>query len=247
MNKKHTNTKPFIAIPARFIDADHINHIAVPKSYFDAISSAGGIPVLIYDETNADEDYIASSFDGLLIPGGEDINSKCYHEELRSTIVPIDSRIDELDLRLILAFAKLKKPILGICRGMQCINIAFHGSLFQDVNTEVHTEYQVEHNQRTIEQKNYVNLVSHEIVCKENTILHHHFGNQHVVNSYHHQCINQLADGFTASAYSIPDGIIEGIENYNIIGVQWHPEWLLSDKSNLALFKEFIHNALQCK
>ena len=156
--------------------------------------------------------------DGLIVTGScIDINPSYYNEE------PIDSKkydIDEfkLDKAIIELFANANKPILGICGGLQSINVYFGGSLNQNINN---------HN---------LNDKLHKINIKENTFLYEIYNNNACVNSFHHQSIKDLANGFNVSAKA-EDGTIEAIEKDNIVGVQWHPERV----NDLLFFRHFIN------
>ena len=156
--------------------------------------------------------------DGLIVTEScIDINHIYYNEE------PIDSKkydIDEfkLDKAIIELFANANKPILGICGGLQSINVYFGGSLNQNINN---------HN---------LNNKLHKINIKENTFLYEIYNSNEYVNSFHHQSIKEVANGFNVSAIA-EDGTIEAIEKDNIVGVQWHPERV----NDLLFFRHFIN------
>lgn len=236
--------KPFIAIAARCEMRDNIQWVLTTQAFFRAVTLAGGIPVMIYHECTKDYHRIAEAFDGLLIPGGDDINPALYHQKKYTVERIASEQIDQLDIQLIHVFHDIRKPILGICRGMQCINVAFGGTLIQDIAAEYNYILSADHDQRKIKGiTDYENTVCHEITCMPDTELFSIYGEKDMVNSFHHQCIDQLAKGFMPSAYSKNDNIIEGIEMSNILGVQWHPEWLLKNAKSLALFQHFIDKA----
>lgn len=161
---------------------------------------------------------ICNICDGLIVPGScIDINPSYYNEE------PIDDKkydIDEfkLDKALIELFSNANKPILGICGGLQSINVYFGGSLNQHINN---------HN---------LNDKLHKINIKENTFLYEIYNSNEYVNSFHHQSIKEVANGFNVSAIA-EDGTIEAIEKDNIVGVQWHPERV----NDLSFFRHFIN------
>lgn len=156
--------------------------------------------------------------DGLIVTGScIDINPSYYNEE------PIDNNkydIDEfkLDKAIIELFANANKPILGICGGLQSINVYFGGDLNQNINN---------HN---------LNDKLHKINIKENTFLYEIYNSNAYVNSFHHQSIKNAATGFNVSA-TAEDGTIEAIEKDNIVGVQWHPERV----NDLLFFRHFIN------
>ena len=128
--------KPMIALTARSGDFDGQTRIFDNQTYFDAIAQAGGIPVLVTYGDDEDYKMIAERFDGLMVTGGEDLDPALFHQPAHPSLELTDPRLDTLDLRLIQLFAAKGKPILGICRGIQSINVAFGGTLIQDLNTQ---------------------------------------------------------------------------------------------------------------
>ena len=146
---------------------------------------------------------------GLIISGRDrDINPRYYGEEpLEGLEYPEDSYEDELDFRLIELFEKSNKPILGICSGLQSLNIYHGGTLKQHIDEHTSKEQ----------------LIRHNIDIEEDSFVHSLYGSKTEVNSSHHQAINKVADGFKVTAVA-EDGNIEAIEKGNLIGVQWHPE-----------------------
>jgi len=156
--------------------------------------------------------------DGLIVTGSSiDIPPKYYNEKpIKDRIYAIDEF--KLDKKLINIFAKNNKPILGICGGLQSINVCFGGSLYQKIDN---------HNS---------NFLTHKIQIEKNSFLYKTYNTITMsVNSFHSQSIKSVADGFIITAKS-EDGVIEAIEKNNIIGVQWHPEQL----KDINFFKSFI-------
>ena len=153
--------------------------------------------------STVDLDFVVETCDGLYVPGGEDIDPHFYNEEINGSR-NIIREVDEADLIYIKAFHKAKKPILGICRGLQVVNVYFGGTLYQDI-------------------KNHEN-VWHDVLIDENSFVYDIYEtNKLHVNSYHHQAIKDVAPGFRVVAKA-EDGTIEAIEKDNIYLVQWHPE-----------------------
>ncbi len=161
--------------------------------------------------------------DGLLVTGRTiDINPKYYGETpIKETYLSDSYTLeDEFDFSLIRAFHDAKKPILGVCAGVQAINVCFGGSLYQNISNH--------------SIKN--SLVMHPIHIEKDSFLEKCYGSEIIeVNSFHHQAIKNVAKNFKITAVS-SDGIVEAIEYENILGVQWHPEQM----NDVEFFKKFI-------
>lgn len=215
------------------------------SEYFDAILSSGGIPYMV--ALNTDCDIIAEDFDGLLITGGEDIYPDQYNEEICCPIETSTREIDQFDYDLIHAFFERKKPILGICRGIQCVNVAFGGTLYQDLAMQYAAMRTEGHQQHQMSPPLGRHDLAHAIQVMNKTHLSKLMDADTWVNSYHHQNIKQLAQGFTISAVS-DDGLIEAIEYEDfLLCVQWHPERLIHLPQQKALFLDFVSRAAQVK
>jgi putative glutamine amidotransferase len=245
MGNKGFADKPLIGIT---LDKDG-EYLRLKHQYPPAILRAGGISILI-PHCN-DPVIIADTIDGLLIPGGGDIDPSYYSEEavfmkgeggssgnkegcerdaavltseVQLHMVPKERT--EFEISLLRAIMKFRKPVFGICYGMQLINVAFGGSLYQDIACQFTT---------TIDHKKG----SHRILGKGETIQ-----GEFTVNSSHHQAVKGLGEGLSASALS-EDGIVEAItlDDYPFLtGVQWHPE-RSEDELSLMLFSAFVESA----
>ena len=213
------------------------------ESYFQFVKKSGGIPVLIGTVTKEEADALALLLDGLIITGGEDIDPAYYHKE-NTYSECTDKDIDESDVNLYHAFLTQNKPILGICRGFQVINVIEKGTLYQDLQKENSNTH--EHNQKKLNPPLGIHDTAHECTFLEKTRLYEIFGKKHPVNTYHHQAIETLGEGLIASAYS-DDGLIEAFEKENVIAVQWHPERLMHDEKHLKIGKLFIQDCLLAK
>ncbi len=229
-------TKPLICLSAResFINQTRIFYDN--ESYFEYVRAGGGIPVMAGCLSDEDAERIAAQCDGLIVTGGEDCDPAYYGEENTYSAV-IAHDIEEADLRLYRAFAKAGKPVLGICRGIQLINIAEGGTLIQDIPKE--TEHTMNHNQRNMDPPLPVGTTAHKVKFEAGSVLHSIFSDEYEVNTYHHQAIKDTAPGFTVTALST-DGIIEGIEKENVTAVQWHPERLLHYPGHKGLIEWFV-------
>jgi len=211
---------------------------AVSQAYIDALSAAGALawPIPLIPE---DPDMLASlvdHIDGLLIPGGTDLDSGQYGEPAHPKSDTPDLPRDETEIALIKKCIEEGRPMLGICRGMQAINVAAGGTLHQHVGGEVkHDNYDDETPR---------DLLAHVVHFEGDSRVRRVIGaNEHPVNSLHHQAVRELADGFTPTAYA-PDGLIEAMElpgHPYAVGVQWHPEELVrGDERMLQLFVDFV-------
>lgn len=209
----------------------------VNNNYIEAVENAGGVPLIlpIISDKNAIKLQLGN-IDGLIISGGYDVNPLIYGEEPAQKLGFIYPARDEYDINVIEAALELKKPILGICRGIQILNVFFGGTLYQDL--ELIDGCFIKHLQSSTP-----DTVGHTVNIEKETRLFTILGSKAVTNSFHHQAIKELAPGLKISAKS-EDGIIEGIESENglIMGIQWHPEMLAkTHKEMLNIFKEFIN------
>ena len=211
----------------------------VRQAYTDAISKAGGIPFIIpvTDNSGALQDILAN-LDGLLITGGDDINPAFYNERPIGPLNDIDIQNDNFNLAIIRMAYNINMPILGICRGEQVINVAFKGSLYQDIPTQVSSK--IRHNKIDDNTKSI-----HSVSIAKNSRLYKIIGTDNLkVNSSHHQSIKQVADNLRIVALASDNVVesVESIDNNNIIAVQWHPE-CMSEESATCIFNEFINRA----
>ena len=201
-----------IAISTRSVDYQSDAGIAKRRlyinGYFSEVAEKAGFILFPVCSDNGLEE-IATMCSGLIIAGRDrDINPKYYGENpLEGLEYPDDPYEDELDFKLIELFEKINKPILGICSGLQSLNIYHGGTLKQHI--EEHTSKE--------------ELVRHKIDIEEKSFVYSLYGSKTEVNSIHHQAIKDVAEGFKVTAVA-EDGTIEAIEKGNLIGLQWHPE-----------------------
>lgn len=237
--------KPIIGISAgKSLNNQQISQINLNENYIHAIQAAEGIPLIIPSGIPQLEiEQIVNGLDAILLSGGGDIETSIYNGLPNSKVTNVDPARDSLEIFLARLAYKLQKPLLGICRGCQVINVAFGGSLYSDIPSQYKT---------SIRHDCYPGIArdfeAHSIkVVKDSKLQNIFSGNGLKVNSLHHQGINQLAEMFTAIAHS-PDGLIEAVEAFDhpfYIGVQWHPEWMLNSPSMQNLFLEFVQSALR--
>lgn len=207
----------------------------IGPDYMNSVSRAGGIPVLL-PVTDKDEalEEIARRFDGFLFTGGPDVEPAFYGQKKEDFCGDICPERDNMEMKLFRLVFDLGKPILGICRGIQLMNVALGGTLYQDIPTQVPSE--VPH--RVLEKPQA--RETHEIFVEPECP----FGNLPLclkVNSRHHQAIERLAPGLAVRARAA-DGIIEAVympDRPNVRAVQWHPENFCNELSG-EIFREFM-------
>ncbi len=212
--------KPVIGMTAMYDGTNGANHYKITATYVNAILNAGGIP-LIFPACGSPEEYaeLAHQIDGYLIPGGADVAPLLYGEEPQRTVTFVRRFDDEYEFAMIRKMAELGKPVLGICRGSQVINVAFGGTLWQDIPSQLP-------NSNGHYMKGPRHEAYHTAKLVENSRLAQIFGCDKLeINSFHHQAVKDVAPGFQVAA-TAPDGVIEAIEHESkfILGVQWHPE-----------------------
>lgn len=209
------------------------------KSYVQAIEDAGGVPMLIpIMKESRSLAALLPHIDGLLLPGGIDIHPNNYQEDVHPTLRETDSRLDELELALVDWAMQQDIPTLGICRGLQMINVALGGTLYQDLATE-YTESLHHANWNLPPSK-----IVHSVQIESGSLMEEVLGVQEVaVNSLHHQGIKVPGKGIVISGRS-KDNVVELIEvpqQSFMIGVQCHPEELYIEQTVWnRLFKAFI-------
>ncbi|MCD2255529.1 gamma-glutamyl-gamma-aminobutyrate hydrolase family protein [Agrilactobacillus fermenti] len=215
----------------------------VPQFYLNAIAAVGGLPVLLPLTNLADvRDYV-SLFDGFLLVGGQDVSPNLYGEEPLPKISQTDLNRDKFEMSLVQMVRHTNKPLLGVCRGLQVLNVAFGGTLYQDLSYRKHVTYK--HVQEPTDDR----LPTHYVYQTKASFLSQIFGEKVFVNSLHHQAIKALGDDLVTLSRS-SDDLIEGIQsrNHQFFAVQWHPEMLIDyDRRNLAIFGRLIERANQLK
>ena len=236
---KKASYSPLIGISTSFSDE---GSSYVLNTYVQSVLKAGGTPVMIPVITQTEAlSQIIDQLDGLIITGGADINPLWYKEEPRKELGSLVPSRDIYDLKLAKIAMEKKIPTVGICRGLQLLNVAHGGTLYQDIPSQ-RANY-IKHNQNV-----GGSYGSHRAFIEKGSLLASILGKDTVlVNSFHHQAIKDVAPIFKVVA-TAPDGIIEAIEaypNYPIMAFQFHPEIMTKagDPTMLKIFKHFIGQA----
>ncbi len=203
-----------------------------------AVANAGGFPWMAYtgDSSGAWAREVMSRADGLLLSGGADVDPSTYGEALRDPAWRGQDERDAFELALYRQAVADGKPVLGVCRGAQLINVAEGGTLWQDIASM--REASLTHRS----QERYDGL-GHGVSVAPGTWLSSLFGDEaHETNSIHHQGVKDLAPSLTPLAWA-PDKLVEAFERQGdgfVVGVQWHPEWMQERRSQQGLFERFV-------
>ena len=211
------------------------------NTYTESILAAGGIPLILpLSEETENLEQMLEVCDGFVFTGGPDVDTAVYGEE-KMDCTSLCKERDGFEMKFLPLVLESDKPVLAICRGMQLLNVALGGSLYQDIPTQLPSE--TEHRMGTVSDQ-----VIHEVEIVEGTPLMEIAGEKKIpVNSYHHQCVRKLGSGLEVMAYS-PDGIIEGIylpEKRFVVAVQWHPERIFHRYGEeRKLFEAFIRASM---
>ena len=241
---KEVTVYPLIGIPGRRDQSSRGFHVfAQNRTYVEAVTKAGGAPVLI--PPNLDEGALRAIYerlDGLLLAGGGDLNPKRYGEAIHEKCGQSDEARDTVELTLTRWALAEGLPILAICRGIQVLNVAAGGTLYQDIASQIPGS--LKHNCWPDYPRNYL---AHQVTVNGDSRVAAVLGQSRVgVNSLHHQAVKDLAASFKIVARAT-DGLIEAIEGYDhpfALGVQWHPEELVQDAPPMRrLFEVFVSAA----
>jgi putative glutamine amidotransferase len=227
------NNKPVIGIAAQYDDQS----LSLKHDYVQSIVRAGGVPVVLpFLDSREDIDRLVRAIDGLMVTGGPDIDPQLYGEEPIAGLGRVSPERDRSEYEWITACLELNKPVLGVCRGHQMLNVVCGGSLYQDLPSQCQV---LQHFQQAPRSH-----LSHTVQVEQGTLLDRLIGKEaFTVNSFHHQAVKQPAPGFRVSATS-KDGVIEAIESLThpfAVGVQWHPEdTSKTDAPSQLLFAAFV-------
>jgi len=211
----------------------------IRQNYCDAVARAGGIPLCLPHQPEAIDTYVAK-LDGLVVTGGAfDVDPSLFGDNERYESVVLKEERTAFEWGITEAMLKKDKPVLGICGGQQLLNVVLGGTLIQHIENEVLGS--VLH-----EQPNPRDEPGHSVRILAGTLLHRLTGKEEIlVNSAHHQAVKKIGADAIVNAVA-PDGVIEGIESKAhrfCLGVQWHPEFALSD-ADRSLFSGLVQASM---
>ena len=244
--------RPIVGIPTQTlqtlggISADIPPSWVMSQRYVQTLTNAGAIPWLIPLVDDETLRGVYDALDAIFLPGGADIDPMSYGKAPHTLCDKTDKERDRVELALAAWAMRDAKPVLGVCRGLQLINLAAGGTLFQDLAEQMPGS--IKHDYFPFAGQGYTrDYLAHEVDVAPRSRLAALYGEGRLrVNSMHHQGIETLGAGLVATAVA-PDGLIEGIEGTNgayLVGVQWHPEALTdNDAESRQLFAEFIEAA----
>lgn len=211
------------------------------QDYIDRIIEAGGlpVPVPVYDEMESVKQLV-DRFDGIIFMGGADITPEFYGERMDAACGGLNPEQDMQELALAkYMIEETDKPVLGICRGIQVINVALGGNLYQDLAKQGTFEH---HRCSQLPGKYPV----HDVNAEKGTKLYEIFGEEKIhVNSYHHQAVKNLGKGLIASGIT-NDHVVEAVEYPGkkfVVGVQWHPEMMFDSEQQKKIFRKLVEAA----
>lgn len=236
--------KPIIGIISNATKEDR-GVFKTNATYIKRIKESGGLPFIIPSNIDLEDcKQIIQQIDGLLIPGGGDIVPELFGEETHPLVVSARRADDLFEIKLVELAKEYSKPIIGICRGAQIINVAFGGTLYQDIPSQYKNE--ICHRQSEYNRDEPI----HKVYLEENSYIMKILGKSTIgVNSFHHQSVKDIGEGLNVAGRAA-DGVIEAIESENgmIIGLQWHPERLTTKYEEFKdLFVYFIKKCNESK
>jgi putative glutamine amidotransferase len=207
--------------------------------YEEAVRRAGGEVRILDYESDAPADVVRQ-VDGILLPGGDDVQPSLYGKEVHPTFTAAEPGRDSYELELARRAGDADVPLFAICRGIQVLNVARGGTLVQDIPSEMPAAM-------THEVRDTPHTIAHDIWVSEGTLLHRLLadrieGDACPVNSRHHQAVQKVGSGLVVSA-TAPDGLVEAVEDPSkrfCLGVQWHPENFYRTGEFRALFEAFV-------
>lgn len=219
-----------------------LDSFVIGHTYTDAVVRAGGLPVVLPPVPSDDVPTVVDRLDGLVLTGGDDVDPRRYGEEPHDTILRTNPSRDEFEITLVHAAFARHLPVLAICRGLQIVNVAFGGTLIQDIPSAIGSIDHTVIGHAVYDGHQPVTIESSSLIAKATG------ATDLMVNSIHHQAVRDLAPGLRAVAWA-NDDIIEGIQHeddsWPLLAVQWHPEYLSdnSDEASRRLFEGLVESA----
>ncbi len=238
-------SRPVIGVMPQY-DAPE-DRIAISANYFRALRDAGALPVLLpLQSETEDVRELLERVDGVLYPGGPDVSPLRFGEETIPECGIVLPERDRVELEAVPFLIERDLPVLGICRGIQSLNIGLGGDLYQDIPAQYVRPQgapRVGHSQKPAG-----TVVTHTVRVEKGTLLYEITGKERIeVNSLHHQAVRRLAPGICCAGTS-PDGLIEAVyrpKSRFFLGVQWHPEYLYPHNEDAKkLFEAFVRACL---
>lgn len=235
--------RPIIGIAANEIEdaGAKLYHLPIsytPSGYVKAVQNVGGLPlVLPVGAPELAKAYI-TQIDKLILAGGQNVSPGLYGETIQVEEASLSQERDQFELALIKEALVQKKPIFAVCRGLQLVNVALGGSLYQNISDLNKTN--IAHMQVPVPRE----IPTHQIRTKDGSILREIYGKNTNVNSFHFQAVKKVAEKLKITALS-EDGIIEGVESKEpslaFLGVQWHPDFAYDHlEQEMAVFRYVV-------
>jgi putative glutamine amidotransferase len=231
-------TAPVVALTATTKMIEGLPRVRLNEAYVDAVRAAGLIPLIVPPLEPAELESIIATVDGVVLTGGEDVDPAEFGAPSGRRTQPAHTRRDKCELALVHLAREHRIPTLAICRGIQVMNVAFGGSLIQDIPSEHPSDIDHDRPDDRTDRVHPVEVERHSRLARAMAATHI------TVNTSHHQAVDRVGEGLRISARA-PDGIIEGVEwpsdDWWMLGVQWHPEELVHDARewDRGLFKAF--------
>jgi putative glutamine amidotransferase len=236
------DTRPLIGVTARNRPALKVPpYVGLNTSYVHGLQAAGADVVILPPGPHGVPAALLDRLDGVLLPGGVDVDPAAYGERPREGLGDVDGELDALELGLARVAFERRLPLFGICRGQQVVNVALGGTLYQDLACDGATD--LAHASAKELGRDYV---AHQIEVTPGSHLHSALGADRVdVNSHHHQAVRRVAPDLRVTAISPRDGIIEGLESDDglVLTVQCHPEEMTAHQWARRLFSAFVEIA----
>ncbi len=234
---------PIIGITAgRTLSKDQVVTISLSEKYTESIQRAGGIPVILPSTLDDSELFdLFERLDGFLLTGGGDIDPAIFNGTPHPNVYGIDHARDFLEIELVRYATHNQIPFLGICRGMQVINVALGGTLFTDISAQL-----PDAERHDLYPNIPRNKIAHVVSIHKDSLLSNLAGGTKLsVNSLHHQALDAIPPILQPVAHSADD-LVEAVELKDHafgLGVQWHPEWLVESQANQAIFRGLVEAA----